>query len=352
MTNDIVEKFTKPVDITAAPGSAAVRPAAARRFKLVRFDQIRLPTDPAYLVKGLIPREGLCIAWGPPKCGKSFWTYDVAMHIACGWEYRGRKVKPGPVVYVACEGERGLGARTEAYRQHKDTTGADFYLVTTRLDLIAEHKTLISDIAAVVAHPVAVVIDTLNRSLRGSESRDEDMGDYLRAADAIREAFSCTIIMIHHCGIEGSRPRGHTSLTGACDAQIAVKKGHDGIVTCTVEYMKDGREGDEIHSNLEEVEVGHDDDGTAITSCVVVEAERVKTDTVTAGAKLNRNQQSMLTILEDAMPDGLTLEEWNGLARDAGLGVTRRTSLMDWRSARKRKSLVHSYGDRWYLTTR
>ena len=43
-----------------------------RRFELVRFDQIKLPTDPAYLVKGLTPREGLCVVWGPPKCGKSF----------------------------------------------------------------------------------------------------------------------------------------------------------------------------------------------------------------------------------------------------------------------------------------
>ena len=363
MTNDIIEKFTTPVEVSAEV-SVAETPSPAtgqdvpscgdmpgdkptRRFKLVRFDQIRLPTDPAYLVKGLIPREGLCIAWGPPKCGKSFWTYDVAMHIACGWEYRGRKVKPGPVVYVACEGERGLGARTEAYRQHKDTTGADFYLVTTRLDLIAEHKTLISDIAAVVAHPVAVVIDTLNRSLRGSESRDEDMGDYLRAADAIREAFSCTVIMIHHCGIEGSRPRGHTSLTGACDAQIAVKKGHDGTVTCTVEYMKDGPEGDEIHSKLELVDVGMDDDGDVITSCVVAEAERVKTDTT---HKLTKNQATMLGLLDDFGPGGTTVENWNVVARQEDLGVKRKADLRDFRKALKDKRLVHTTNDRWYVT--
>ena len=36
-----------------------------RRFKLVRFDQIQLPTDPAYLVKGLIPRSGFVVIWGP-----------------------------------------------------------------------------------------------------------------------------------------------------------------------------------------------------------------------------------------------------------------------------------------------
>ncbi len=32
-----------------------------RRFPLVRFDQIHLPTAPAYLVKGLIPRSGLVV---------------------------------------------------------------------------------------------------------------------------------------------------------------------------------------------------------------------------------------------------------------------------------------------------
>jgi hypothetical protein len=33
-----------------------------------------------------------------------------------GWEYRGRQVQQGTVVYIACEGERGLGARSEAFR--------------------------------------------------------------------------------------------------------------------------------------------------------------------------------------------------------------------------------------------
>lgn len=318
-----------------------------RRFKLVRFDQIQLSTDPAYLVKGLIPREGLCVVWGPPKCGKSFWAYDVAMHIACRREYHDRKVNPGPVVYIACEGERGLGARTEAYRQEHDTTGADFYLVTTRLDLIAEYETLISDIAAQVKQPVAVVIDTLNRSIRGSESRDEDMGDYLKAADAIRDAFSCTIIVIHHCGIEGSRPRGHTSLTGACDAQIAVKKGHDGTVTCLVEYMKDGLDGDEIHSKLEPVEVGVDNDGDPITSCVVVEAERGKTDT---SHKLSKNQATMLGLLDDFGPGGATVEDWNAAARQEGLGLSRKADLRDFRKALKDKQLVHTTSDRCYRT--
>src|SRR5512146_2163533 len=89
------------------------------RFKLVRFRDVKLAGESPYLVKGLLPREGLVVISGPPKCGKSFWTYDLAMHIPSGWGYRGRRVRQGAVVYVVCEGERGLDARSEAYRRQR-----------------------------------------------------------------------------------------------------------------------------------------------------------------------------------------------------------------------------------------
>jgi hypothetical protein len=52
----------------------AKRKTQEPRIKLVPFDQIRLNTDRAYLVKGLIPYPGLTVIWGPPKCGKSLGT--------------------------------------------------------------------------------------------------------------------------------------------------------------------------------------------------------------------------------------------------------------------------------------
>jgi len=60
-----------------------------KRFRLKRFAEIKLSTNPNYLIKGILPRVGLAVIWGPPKCGKSFWTFDAAMHIALDWPYRG-----------------------------------------------------------------------------------------------------------------------------------------------------------------------------------------------------------------------------------------------------------------------
>lgn len=150
--------------------------------------------------------------------------------------------------------------------------------------------------------PALVVIDTLNRSLAGSESSDEDMGAYVKAADAIRAKFGCTVAIVHHCGIAGDRPRGHTSLTGACDAQLAVKKVGD-ITQVTVELLKDGAAGDVLNSRLEPIDVGIDEDGETITSCVIVPVEG-EVSKAQPTRKLSDRQKLALEALTDLSIEG------------------------------------------------
>jgi hypothetical protein len=110
------------------------------------------------------------------------------------------------------------------------------------------------------------------------------------------------VIIVHHCGIEGTRPRGHTSLTGAVDAQLAVKRDGAGNVVATVEWMKDGPEGETIVSRLEPVEVGTDHDGDPITSCVVesVHGTIARPET---NRKLSDRQRLALEALADCAAD-------------------------------------------------
>jgi hypothetical protein len=51
---------------------------APHRFHLIPFDKISIADRPTYLAKGLIPRVGLTVIWGPPKCGKSFFARVTA----------------------------------------------------------------------------------------------------------------------------------------------------------------------------------------------------------------------------------------------------------------------------------
>jgi hypothetical protein len=251
------------------------------RFRLLAFDDIKPDGGATYLIKGLLPRVGLAVVWGAPKCGKSFWTFDALMHVALGWEYRGHRVAPGPVVYCALEGAQGFRNRIEAFRQarlsEEFVDSPPFFLMAASLSLVADREALIGDIRKQLGDrlPVAICLDTLNRSLKGSESSDEDMAAYIRATDAIRDAFDCLVLIVHHCGHDASRPRGHSSLIGALDAQIAVSRDSTGNIVAELELSKDGEVGLQFVSRLVQRDIAVDQDGDGITSCVVEAVEGV-----------------------------------------------------------------------------
>jgi hypothetical protein len=46
----------------------------------------------------------------------------------------------------------------------------------------------------------------------------------MSGADAIRDGFDCLAVIVHHCPHDANRPRGHSSLVGALDIQIAVRR--------------------------------------------------------------------------------------------------------------------------------
>jgi hypothetical protein len=337
------------------------------RFVLVPFEQIKFSGRRDYCIKGLLPRTGIAVVWGPPKCGKSFTVFDATLHIALGWTYRGRKVVQGSVVYCAFEGQDAYGKRKEAFLQQYAEHLPDkvpFSLMPIRMDLIKDHKQFIAEVKAQAGDqvPAVVALDTLNRSLAGSESSDEDMSKYVQAADALREAFGCLVIIIHHCGIEGTRPRGHTSLTGAADAQLAVKRQGD-IVTVTVEWMKDGAEGDIVVSRLKRVIVGQDEDGDDVWTCIVEPVDPAEVAANKPTRKLSDRQRLALDALGECvlaagqpaptsfgLPAGIRVakaEAWRDelLAR-AVLDSDGKNPRQDWKRLRQELAARRLIGDR------
>ena len=322
------------------------------RFTLVRFADLKADNEPEYLVPGIIPAEGFGVVWGPPKGGQIILGLRFA-YARRPWLVVSRHGSAArPVAYCAFEGAAGFKKRATAFRQrHQGADEAEFFLIGGRADLIKEHQQLIADIKKQTGDrpPRVVCLDTLNRSLVGSENKDEDMSAYIRAADAIRESFpGSVVVVVHHCGISGDRPRGHTSLTGAVDFQLKVWKDGNGNVCTEVEWLKEGEEGEVLISRLEQVEVGRDKHGNAITSCVVVPSEARKPQAAERG--LAGNLKTMFTILHDAGASGLSTNEWNERAKKLGIGVKRPAALYDARTALKQKGLVYEGGDdRWLV---
>jgi hypothetical protein len=136
--------------------------------------------------------------------------------------------------------------------------------------MIKEYPLLISAVREQLAGevPRMIVLDTLNKSLVGSESKDVDMAAYIVAAEALRDAFDCVVVIIHHCGYDETHPRGHTSLTGAVDAEFEVVR-EGMLVTVKNVTMRDGPEGFEIRCQAELIEVGEDVRGKVLTSLVI-----------------------------------------------------------------------------------
>jgi hypothetical protein len=275
--------------------------------------------------------------------------------------YRDRKVKQGAVVYCALEGCAAFKNRVEAFRMEKlpdNASEVPFHLMASPLALVADHAALIASIRATLGDtkPSAVVIDTLNRSLAGSESDDRDMAAYVKAADAIRDAFECAVVIVHHCGHEGTRPRGHSSLIGAVDAQIAVKRDNADNIIATIELMKDGQQGDEFTSRLEVVDVGIDDDGDKITSCVIEPVEGLQLSRNDKTAKLTKGAKIAIDALHDAIgergevppvsnhiPSGVkcaTVDQWREYALRRGISTSDKESATRMAFVRATESLV------------
>jgi len=87
----------------------------------------------------------------------------------------------------------------------------------------------------------------------------------------------CAVIIIHHCGVDATRPRGHTSLTGAVMSQLAVRRLTDLRAVMTTEWAKDFGEGAEVASALEIIEVGTDPDGDLMQALTESGQLRLKT---------------------------------------------------------------------------
>lgn len=245
------------------------------------FDQIDAQLEANWLVDDLIPSNGLCLVYGHPGCGKSFFALDMAMHVAKGVPWRDRDVTQGLVVYVGAEGQRGLRQRVAAFRQHYGVTELPFVLIPVEVNLLdadGDWKKVVETIQAVSTRydlPVGmVVVDTLARTFGGGDEIGSDMVAYVNNMGRIQAAFQCTTMVIHHRPKDSANetPRGHGSLWGACDTIILVED-LGGIKKAKVTKQKDAEPAEPVLFELKVVELGEDEKGRPVTSCIVVPTE-------------------------------------------------------------------------------
>lgn len=272
-----------PVELQAIADGKAVMHAPRPRLVPIPWSEIhRLPKRGA-LVSGIFDRGAMSVVFGGSNVGKTFLVLDISACIALAWPWRGRKVCPGTVAYIAVEGGLGIEERLSALRSHHGIKpeGVPLYVIPEPIDLgkpTADTNMLLERLSALPPDPPLqlIVIDTLSRALAGgNENSPDDMGAFVRNCDRLRAATGAHVLVIHHAGKDDARgARGHSLLRGAVDTEIEITRNDaTGIATATVVKQRDHASGDVFGFKLEPVEIGQDEEGKPITSCVVTEAE-------------------------------------------------------------------------------
>ena len=210
-----------------------------RPWPLYHISELGSLPEPKWLVDRHVT-DGLTVIYGPPGAGKTFVALSMSLSIGSGRRWHGHGVATAPVVYVSGEGVGGLHRRVQAWKHAEGVADSKVYVVPFGVRFGGEQSHAVGlrgDVHATGAG--LVVIDTLARSMAGSdENSSQDMGQHVQALDWLRDRTGCGVIVVHHSGVEGSRPRGSTALFGAADTLIRVD-GDGSRVDMSCEKQKD-----------------------------------------------------------------------------------------------------------------
>lgn len=288
--------------------------APKRPADLEWFDDVEPVLGGAYLVKGLLDVAVMAVIYGPSNSGKTFWTIDLAYHIAIGAPWRGRRVIQASVLYLAAEGGRGVINRVAALKQAHGVLDVPLAVKRAGLDLLHDQADLqhIVDLSAEVKArlpdaPHLIVIDTLSRVMAGGdENSAADMTALIRNIDAIRATTGATTLLVHHTGKDAARgARGHSSLRAATDTEIEIAN-EDGARAAVVTKQRDHNGGETFAFDLESVTLGTDQDGDEVTSCIVkiADAEEFKAAKKAAKGR-GKNQQIIMEAFDQMVGEGM-----------------------------------------------
>lgn len=273
--------------------------------------------DVADFVEGMLTEGCLAVVYGNSSVGKSFWCIDLGLHISDGREWNGRETDQGIVIYVALESgklthNRVIKAREELGLPH-DTP---FILVTCQVDLRTSDTDAIR-LANTIRKAIAderskglpvrlVILDTMSRALNGGSENAEDMGLLLKHADYVRRETGVAILFVAHCGKDAAKGiRGWSGIRAAIDVEIEVTKPEEGEYTHVAHVTKerDLPDGDRFGFTLKVREVGLNNRGKSVTTCIVVHAGEVEPKRKGRETPLNDKNRAFWDHLCDAIVD-------------------------------------------------
>lgn len=305
-----VQEARQKGELPPAPAGPDAAPAPhVEPLRFITAAQIKDLPPVEWRVKNLLPSQGVAAIYGPPASGKSFLALDMAAAIASGRDWFGHKCAAAPVFYVYLEGSGALKNRIAAWEHERERAfpdGVTFYLGA--FNLFENMDSLVTTIPS----GCVVVVDTLAASAPGfDENSGSDMSRAIASLSRVAREKNGLAVVVHHSGKDASRGlRGHSSLLGALDAAICVdRSGASSVRRWTLAKSKDSEDGLTCQFTLHRVELGIDEDGYTVTSCIV---RRLEVEQRSASPRLSRSMKYALASLTEALgkSDRVHVERW------------------------------------------
>lgn len=263
--------------IVDAFNSGAVAPNTVGPFGSVHIEQFMNDgREQGWLIKGVLPDQGVSQIYGDTQAGKTFQTIDMMFSVTRGIPWCGHKVRQGNVVYIAAEGAAGARKRFRAYGKHHDIDVNHLPVIVLQKapNLMDEADFVqLGNMIAAMGRVDLVVVDTLAQVMGGAnENGSEGMGLAIARLTQLAHALQTMVMVVHHSGKDSKAgARGWSGQKGALDAQFEVVSTASGARAMTVTKMKDGITGRTYAFRLKVIQLGIDADGDEITSCVAVQ---------------------------------------------------------------------------------
>lgn len=200
------------------------------------------------VIDGLLYRETVARINGKPGAMKSFVALDMAGHVSNGLQWNSRPVLMGSVVYLVAEGHAGIRKRVRAWEQEHGLPHRALFL--PRPVQIASPEWAVFQEACRLLKPSLVIVDTQARTTVGvEESSNKEMSAVFTRIEELAKTSGACVLLIHHLGHTGSHGRGASSVLGAVQTEITIKKdgkGAEKVIVITGTKSKDDDDSYEI----------------------------------------------------------------------------------------------------------
>jgi len=266
---------------------------------------------PSWLVKGILEKGQVGILYGDSQSLKSYLMLDLAAAVSTGQEWHGHRiVNPGPVWFLAGEGNMILWRRLEALRQQRGYWHADLeklWLSSRGLNLMdPSHLEFLRSMVTQwgLDRPGMIVIDTMSTNAILDENSAKDVSLLIKILHDLAQEWGVTIVLVHHASKSNNRSaRGSSALLANTDFRVRMERvagsGTRILTQAFIEKLKGAPEPSRpliFEGRLNYIMGVVDEDGQPVSEMTLDRlqgAAEEEIQTARAQAKLTQDQQAV-----------------------------------------------------------